>query len=147
MNHPTRLSEGMTVMLTPLTCLILFVFTVGLMIKKKVYIPIREYPDVNFLGLLIGPRGRTQKELEARTGARILVRGRGSQKDNHYSGPTGNPDDDDDQHVSIEGTEEAVAKAQIEVSHPYNTISFLKKQFLIHHYITLSVSLSLSFVL
>jgi hypothetical protein len=87
---------------------------VGLMTKKKVYIPIREYPDVNFLGLLIGPRGRTQKELEARTGARILVRGRGSQKD-HYSGPTGNPDDDDDQHVSIEGTEEAVAKAQAEV--------------------------------
>lgn len=85
------------------------------MTKKKVYIPVREHPDVNFLGLIIGPRGRTQKELEARTGARILVRGRGSQKDSQYSGPTGNPDDDDEQHVSIEGTEEAVAKAQVEV--------------------------------
>lgn len=85
------------------------------MIKKKVYIPNREYPDVNFLGLLIGPRGRTQKELESRTGARILIRGKGSQKGGEYSGPSGNPDDDDEQHVSIEGTEEAVSKALAEV--------------------------------
>ena len=88
---------------------------VGAVIKRKVYIPVDKYPDVNFLGLIIGPRGRTQKELESRTGARILVRGRGSQKDGMYSGPTGNPDDDDAQHVSIEGTEEAVNKALAEV--------------------------------
>ena len=92
-----------------------FSFTVGVMIKKKVYIPNREFPDVNFLGLLIGPRGRTQKELEARTGARILIRGKGSQKGGDYSGPSANPDDDDEQHVSIEGTEEAVGKALAEV--------------------------------
>lgn len=87
----------------------------GAVVKKKVYIPTRQYPDINFLGLLIGPRGRTQKELESRTGAKILIRGRGSQKDGFYAGPTGNPDDDDEQHVSIEGTEEAVAKAMAEV--------------------------------
>lgn len=81
--------------------------------KKKIYVPVKEHPGVNFLGLLIGPRGATQKQLQASTGAIILIRGRGAQKEG--TAPSGNPDDDDELHVSIEGTEEAVAKAQVEV--------------------------------
>jgi hypothetical protein len=121
---------------------------VGVMIKKKVYIPNREHPDVNFLGLLIGPRGRSQKELEARTGARILIRGRGSQKGGDYSGPSGNPNDDDEQHVSIEGTEEAVAKAQAEVGGYVSVnISLLvvSSTELIKYMFSLSFSFSLPF--
>jgi far upstream element-binding protein len=64
------------------------------------------------LGLLIGPKGSTQKQLQERTGAKILIRGKGSQKDG-YTGT--HPDDDDELHVAIEGSEEAVENATKEV--------------------------------
>lgn len=67
---------------------------------------------VLFTGLLIGPRGKTQKELEQRTGAKILFRGRGSSKDNL---PTGHPDDDDELHVTVEGPSDSVEKAVTEL--------------------------------
>jgi len=35
--------------------------------KGKVYIPVKEHPTYNFIGLIIGPRGKTQRELEAKT--------------------------------------------------------------------------------
>ena len=44
---------------------------------KKVYLPIDD-PYTNYIGLILGPRGTTQKELEAKTNTRIAVRGRGS---------------------------------------------------------------------
>ena len=49
--------------------------------RKKLYIPVNEYPDYNFIGLIIGPRGITQKEMEKNTGAKITVRGKGSMKE------------------------------------------------------------------
>jgi far upstream element-binding protein len=67
------------------------------------------------LGLLIGPRGATQKQLQESTGAKIIIRGRGAQKDGSQSN-TGHPDDADDLHVSLEGPEEAVNKAYNEIS-------------------------------
>lgn len=33
-------------------------------ISEKVLIPQEEYPDINFVGLLIGPRGNTLKSME-----------------------------------------------------------------------------------
>lgn len=85
----------------------------GAIKKKKVYIPVKEHPEVNFLGLLIGPRGSTQKQLQELSGAKIIIRGKGSQKDGAI--PTGHPDDEDLLHVSIEGTDEAIEKAYKEV--------------------------------
>ena len=41
--------------------------------KHKIYIP--NNPEINFFGLLIGPRGSNQKRLEESSGARILIRG------------------------------------------------------------------------
>lgn len=46
----------------------------------KVPIPVEEYPNYNFIGLIIGPRGKTQKELEGKTGCKIAIRGKGSVK-------------------------------------------------------------------
>lgn len=43
-------------------------------VKKKVYIP--KVPGVNFVGLLIGPRGTYQKRLEQQSGCKILIRGK-----------------------------------------------------------------------
>ncbi|TKR82637.1 hypothetical protein L596_016328 [Steinernema carpocapsae] len=48
---------------------------------EKVYIPIKEFPDYNFVGRILGPRGMTAKELEQETGCKIMVRGKGSVRD------------------------------------------------------------------
>ena len=81
----------------------------GALKRKKVYIPVDQHPDVNFLGLLIGPRGETQKLMQQLSGAKILIRGRGAHKEG--AGNVPHPDDDDDLHVCIEGTEEAIERA------------------------------------
>ena len=49
--------------------------------QEKVWIPQREYPDINFIGLLIGPRGNTLKKMEGETGTKISIRGKGSLKE------------------------------------------------------------------
>lgn len=59
-------------------------------------------------GLLIGPRGTTMRAMSDKTGCKILVKGRGSQKD-------GADTEDDDLHVALEGSEDAVEKAVREV--------------------------------
>lgn len=53
----------------------------GVKCSDKIYIPQRDYPEINFIGQLIGPRGSTLKEMEAETGAKISIRGKGSHKD------------------------------------------------------------------
>ena len=39
-------------------------------VSDKVMIPQDQHPDINFVGLLIGPRGNTLKSMEKETGAR-----------------------------------------------------------------------------
>uniref|UniRef100_A0A0K0F7P4 Protein quaking (inferred by orthology to a human protein) n=1 Tax=Strongyloides venezuelensis TaxID=75913 RepID=A0A0K0F7P4_STRVS len=48
---------------------------------RKIYIPVDKYPDYNFVGRILGPRGLTAKDLEQRSGCKIMIRGRGSMKD------------------------------------------------------------------
>ena len=36
---------------------------------------------MNFIGLIIGPRGNTLKKMERETGAKIMIRGKGSVKE------------------------------------------------------------------
>lgn len=71
---------------------------IPLKLSKKVYIPVKEYPDYNFVGLIMGPRGNTQKRMEKETGARILLRGKGSAKIPRKPDPS----DNDELHVYIE---------------------------------------------
>ncbi|XP_049284834.1 protein held out wings isoform X2 [Anopheles funestus] len=49
--------------------------------NEKVYVPVKEYPDFNFVGRILGPRGMTAKQLEQETGCKIMVRGKGSMRD------------------------------------------------------------------
>ncbi|KAL3951676.1 hypothetical protein ACCO45_013393 [Purpureocillium lilacinum] len=49
--------------------------------QEKVYVPVNDYPEINFIGLLIGPRGNTLKKMEAESGAKIAIRGKGSVKE------------------------------------------------------------------
>lgn len=50
-------------------------------LQRKIWVPVKEYPHYNFVGILLGPRGRTQKELENTNKCRIFIRGRGSVKE------------------------------------------------------------------
>ncbi|RKP13967.1 hypothetical protein BJ684DRAFT_9311, partial [Piptocephalis cylindrospora] len=60
----------------------------------RVWIPDREFPEVNFIGLLIGPRGNTLKKMESESGAKIAIRGRGSVKEGKAATMTDGVEDD-----------------------------------------------------
>lgn len=60
-------------------------------VNDKVMIPQEEHPDINFVGLLIGPRGNTLKAMEKETGAKIIIRGKGSVKEGKVSRKDGQP--------------------------------------------------------
>ncbi|KAK1440168.1 hypothetical protein QVD17_05993 [Tagetes erecta] len=55
----------------------------SLIVKRtmRVEIPVSAYPNFNFVGRLLGPRGNSLKRVEASTDCRVLIRGRGSIKD------------------------------------------------------------------
>ncbi|ESQ52530.1 hypothetical protein EUTSA_v10017040mg [Eutrema salsugineum] len=47
----------------------------------RLEIPVDSYPNFNFVGRLLGPRGNSLKRVEATTGCRVFIRGKGSIKD------------------------------------------------------------------
>ncbi|CAA6660233.1 unnamed protein product [Spirodela intermedia] len=52
-------------------------------VKKVVRldVPVDKFPNYNFVGRLLGPRGNSLKRVEATTQCRVYIRGRGSVKD------------------------------------------------------------------
>lgn len=80
----------------------------------KVLIPQEQHPDINFVGLLIGPRGNTLKAMEKETGAKIIIRGKGSVKEGKVGRKDGQPlaGEDEPLHAFITASNpEAVKKA------------------------------------
>lgn len=76
-------------------------------LKRKIYIP--KSSEINYVGLLIGPKGTYQKRLEQQTGCKILIRGKGTQKE----GNPPQPDDHEEKHVLIIGdSEDKLIRAQ-----------------------------------
>nr|XP_043620535.1 KH domain-containing protein At3g08620 [Erigeron canadensis] len=47
----------------------------------RLEIPVDTYPNFNFVGRLLGPRGNSLKRVEGTTGCRVYIRGKGSIKD------------------------------------------------------------------
>ncbi|XP_022985472.1 splicing factor-like protein 1 [Cucurbita maxima] len=84
-------------------------------LQKKLYIPMKEYPGYNFIGLIIGPRGNTQKRMEKQTGAKIVIRGKGSVKEGRLQQKRDlkhDPAENEDLHVLVEAeTQEALEAA------------------------------------
>jgi splicing factor 1 len=75
----------------------------------KLFIPQKEYPNYPFIGLILGPRGNTQKKLEKETGAKIIIRGKGSVKDGKRAKMDNDPSQDEELHVHISAdTDESV---------------------------------------
>jgi len=84
-------------------------------LHEKVWIPQEEHPEINFVGLLIGPRGNTLKALEQETGARIIIRGKGSIKEGKLlrrDGPM--PGENEPLHAYVTGTDMTVIKKACE---------------------------------
>lgn len=82
---------------------------------RKLYIPVNDYPQYNFIGLIIGPRGNTQKRMEKETNTKIAIRGKGSVKEGSKGRNIGKQMDDenDELHVLIQGeTEEEVGEVR-----------------------------------
>jgi len=50
-------------------------------VSERVSIPAEDHPGINFVGLLIGPRGNTLKKLEQDNDCKIMIRGKGSVKE------------------------------------------------------------------
>ncbi|RCI01690.1 hypothetical protein CU098_002875, partial [Rhizopus stolonifer] len=81
--------------------------------QEKVYIPAKEFPEINFIGQLIGPRGNTLKSMEAESGAKISIRGRGSVKEGKSrTDAAASAGQEEDLHCLVTAdTEEKVKKA------------------------------------
>jgi len=86
--------------------------------SKKIFVPIDEHPEINFIGLIIGPRGNTQKKMQAETGAQICIRGKGSIKEGKQGRRDGKEQEgsNDPLHVYLEAdTEEQVEAAAAKI--------------------------------
>jgi hypothetical protein len=84
-------------------------------ITKRVPIPQDRYPDINFSGMILGPRGLNHKRLEDESGCQISIRGRGtrgqleSQTEEELNMPM---------HVCIIGEDEEKISAAIQMIEP-----------------------------
>lgn len=67
---------------------------------EKLFIPKEKEGTLNFIGLILGPRGNTQKRLEKDFNCKVAIRGKGSVKDGRARGPS-QPEDNEQLHVII----------------------------------------------
>ncbi|XP_029177134.1 splicing factor 1-like [Nylanderia fulva] len=88
-------------------------------VHDKVMIPQEEHPDINFVGLLIGPRGNTLKSMEKETGAKIIIRGKGSVKEGKVGRKDGQPlpGEDEPLHAYITANNLDAVKKAVERIH------------------------------
>lgn len=97
-------------------------------VSEKVMIPQEEHPDINFVGLLIGPRGNTLKSLEKETGAKIIIRGKGSVKEGKVGRKDGQPlpGEDEPLHAFVTASnQDNVRKAVDRVSGALNLLALI----------------------
>ncbi|MCO5556337.1 hypothetical protein L7F22_009885 [Adiantum nelumboides] len=76
----------------------------GQSIKFDSFSGAKEHPGYNFIGLILGPRGNTQKRMEAETGAKITIRGKGAVKEGKIQSARNGKDTDgafEELHVHI----------------------------------------------
>ncbi|XP_030829712.1 splicing factor 1 isoform X1 [Strongylocentrotus purpuratus] len=87
-------------------------------VSDRVMIPQDQHPDINFVGLLIGPRGNTLKKLEKDTTTKIMIRGKGSVKEGKVGRKDGQPlpGEDEPLHALVTANNaESVKKAVIQI--------------------------------
>ncbi|XP_953608.1 uncharacterized protein TA16690 [Theileria annulata] len=85
---------------------------------RKIIIPLDKYPEYNFMGLVIGPRGCNHKRLEAESGAQISLRGRGTVKDGKNRDHQTDEDAAMPMHVHITADREECVQKAVELIEP-----------------------------
>lgn len=60
-------------------------------VNTKVYIPVRDFPGINFIGQILGPRGQSLADMNKQSGAHIAIRGKGSVKEGRAGHHVHNP--------------------------------------------------------
>lgn len=101
--------------------------------QDKVYIPVKEFPEINFFGLLVGPRGNSLKKMEKESGAKISIRGKGSVKEGKGRPDAYADDSEEDLHCLVMAdSDEKVASCVALINKVIETvcISFLDERFL-----------------
>lgn len=83
--------------------------------QEKVYIPVKEFPEINFFGLLVGPRGNSLKSMERNSGAKISIRGKGSVKEGKQRPDAFMNDDDEDLHCLVVADHEDKVRKCVEL--------------------------------
>ena len=106
--------------------------------SDKVYIPVKEFPEINFFGLLVGPRGNSLKKMERESGAKISIRGKGSVKEGKARPDQYADDAEEDLHcLVLAENEEKVAACVRMINRVIETVSIC--------YMPSSLSLTSSF--
>ena len=72
-------------------------------------LPTDKYPNYNFVGVLIGARGNSQKRLEQETGCKISVKGRGMKRGRNNDPQ---PEDDEPTFVTVTAPDEETLKVR-----------------------------------
>lgn len=92
--------------------------------SDKVYIPVKEFPEINFFGLLVGPRGNSLKKMERESGAKISIRGKGSVKEGKARPDQYADDAEEDLHcLVIADSEDKVAACVKMINRVIETVS------------------------
>lgn len=92
--------------------------------QDKVYIPVKEFPEINFFGLLVGPRGNSLKKMERESGAKISIRGKGSVKEGKGRPDAFADDSEEDLHCLVMAdTDEKVAACVALINKVIETVS------------------------
>jgi hypothetical protein len=95
--------------------------------QEKIYIPVKEFPEINFFGLLVGPRGNSLKKMERESGAKISIRGKGSVKEGKGRPEAFASDEDEDLHCLVMAdTEEKVATCIKLINRVIETVSWAR---------------------
>lgn len=72
-------------------------------IQDRVPIPQDEHPHIGFMGLLIGPRGNTLKKIQQETRCKVMIRGKGTEKQGKGRDNRGpQPGDGEPMHAIVE---------------------------------------------
>ncbi|EDO07490.1 splicing factor KH domain family protein [Babesia bovis T2Bo] len=85
---------------------------------RKIIIPLDKYPEYNFMGLVIGPRGCNHKRLEAESGAQISLRGRGTLKEGKQRDHQTDEDAAMPMHVHISADKEECVEKAVQLIQP-----------------------------
>lgn len=100
--------------------------------SEKVYIPVKEFPEINFFGLLVGPRGNSLKKMERDSGAKISIRGKGSVKEGKARPDQYAEDAEEDLHcLVIADSEDKVAACVRLINKVIETVSFARARSLV----------------